>query len=159
MLTPVSGTGQALPHSIISLLQPFSTLFRQRTWMKAQVLLLGVLLPRKRTITSALSSVGPGDEAGYAKYHHVLSRAAWSPLQLRRVLLISHLGREDEPLVFGIDETPEQLWGSRISAEGICRNQSHPAQSTHPQWELSVVVQSECSSHARLAATEASALP
>ena len=126
MLTPVSGTGQALSDPIISVLQPFATLFRHRTWMKAQLLLVGAILsPRKRTVTSALRAVGLSDEAGFAKYHHVLSRAVWSPLQLSRVLLlllIRHLAKEDEPLVFGIDETLERRWGSRISAKGIFRD-------------------------------------
>ena len=115
-----------LPDTIISALQPFSTLFRHSTWMKAQLLLVGAILsPRKRTVTSALRAVGLSDEAGFAKYHHVLSRAVWSPLQLSRVLLlllIRHLAKEDEPLVFGIDETLERRWGSRISAKGIFRD-------------------------------------
>ena len=55
----------------------------------------------------------------------MLSRAVWSPLQLSRVLLlllIRHLAKEDEPLVFGIDETLERRWGSCISAKGIFRD-------------------------------------
>ena len=126
MLTPVSGTGQALPGVIISVLQPFSTLFRHSTWTKAQILLVGAILaPRKRTVTSALRVMGLSDQAGFAKYHHVLSRAVWSPLKLSRVLLIlliEHLAGEDEPLVFGIDETLERRWGSRIRAKGIFRD-------------------------------------
>ena len=38
------------------------------------------------------------------------------------ILMISHLGGEDEPLVFGIDETLERRWGNRISAKGIFRD-------------------------------------
>ena len=77
-----------LPDAIISVLQPFSILFRHRTWTKAQLLLVGaVLAPRRRTITSALRVMGLSDDAGFAKYHHVLSRAVWHPLQLSRVLL------------------------------------------------------------------------
>ena len=97
MLTPVSGTGQALPSVIISALQPFSTLFRQRTWTKAQLLLVAAILsPYKRTVTSALRVMGLSNDSGFSKYHHVLSRAVWSPLELSRVLLMllmSHLGR------------------------------------------------------------------
>ena len=106
-----------LPDTIVSALEPFSTLFRHSTWMKAQRLLVGAILsPRKRTVTSALRAVGLSDEAGFAKYHHVLSRAVWSPLQLNRVLLlllIRHLAKEDEPLVFGTDET-------LVKGGGIC---------------------------------------
>ena len=115
-----------LPDAIISVLQPFSTLFRHRTWTKAQLLLVGATLaPRRRTVTSALRVIGLSDDAGFAKYHHVLNRAAWSPLQLSRVLLmllIEHLSREGEPLVFGIDETLECGHGSHISAKGMFRD-------------------------------------
>ena len=94
--------------------------------MKAQLLLVGAILSlRKRTVTSALRAMGLSDEAGFAKYHHVLNRAIWSPLQLSRVLLmllIGHLAKEDKPLVFGIDETLERGWGRRISAKGIFRD-------------------------------------
>ena len=115
-----------LPDAIIPILQPFSTIFQHRTWMKAQVLLIGAILaPRKRTITSALRIMGLSDDSGFAKYHHVLNRAVFSPLQLSRVmlsLLIRHLGQDDETLVFGIDETIERRWGRRINARGIYRD-------------------------------------
>ena len=72
-----------LPDSIVPILQPFSTLFQRRTWMKVQVLLVGVILaPRKRAITSALRVMGLDDYDGFAKYHHVLNRAVWSSLRL-----------------------------------------------------------------------------
>ncbi len=132
-----------LPDAIISVLQPFSTLFRQRTWAKAQLLLVGaVLAPHRRTITSALRVMGLSDDAGFAKYHHVLNRAVWHPLQLSRVLLmllIEHLAREGEPLVFGIDETLERRRGSRISAKGIFRDavrstESHLVRASGLRW-------------------------
>ena len=115
-----------LPDSIVPILQPFSTLFQQRTWTKAQVLLVGAILaPRKRTITSALRAMGLSDDAGFAKYHHVLNRATWSSLRLSRVLLlllIQRFDRGDGPLVFGIDETIERRRGRRIKAKGIYRD-------------------------------------
>ena len=59
-----------LPDAIISALQPFSTLFRDRTWSKAQLLLVGAILAsRKRPVTSALRVMGLSDDAGFAKYH------------------------------------------------------------------------------------------
>jgi len=135
MLTP--------PAAIISVLQPFSTLFRQRTWSKAQILLVGAILAtRGRTVTSALRVMGLSDDAGFAKYHHVLNRAVWSPLQLSRVLLmllIEHLADDDEPLVFGIDETLERRSGSRISAKGMFRDpvrstESHVVKASGLRW-------------------------
>ena len=69
-----------LPDAIVPILQPFSTMFQQRTWTKAQVLLIGAILsPRKRTITSALRVMGLSDDSGFSKYHHVLNRAEWFP--------------------------------------------------------------------------------
>ena len=132
-----------LPDAIIPILQPFSTISQHRTWMKAQVLLIGAILaPRKRTITSALRIMGLSDDTGFAKYHHVLNRAVFSPLQLSRVmlsLLIRHLGQDDETLVFGIDETIERRWGRRINARGIYRDavrssESHPVKASGLRW-------------------------
>ena len=135
MLTP--------PDVIVPILQPFSTLFQRRTWTKAQLLLFGAILsPRKRTITSALRVMGLGGDYGFAKYHHVLNRAVFSPLQLSRVLLlllVQHLGRDGEPMVFGIDETIERRRGRRISALGVYRDavrssESHVVKTTGLRW-------------------------
>ena len=129
-----------LPDAIISNLQPFSSMFRQRTWAKAQLLLVGAILaPRKRTVTSALRVMGLSDDAGFAKYHQVLNRAVWSPLQMSRVLLIEHLAQDDEPLVFGIDETLERRRGSRINAKGVFRDamrstESHLVRASGLRW-------------------------
>ena len=115
-----------LPDAIVSLLSPFAPMFQARTWKKAQVLLVGAILAtRKRTITSALRAMGLSDDTGFARYHHVLNRAVWSPLQLSRVLpllLVQHLDGDDGPLVFGIDETLERRRGKQIKAKGIYRD-------------------------------------
>ena len=45
--------------------------------------------------------MGVSDDRNYAGYHHVLNRAAWSPLKVSRILLgllILHLDRGDGPL-------------------------------------------------------------
>ena len=132
-----------LPGAIVPILQPFSTLFGHRTWTKAQILLVGAILsPRKRTVTSALRVMGLSDESGFAKYHHVLNRAIFSLLQLSRVLLtllVRHLSRGDEPMVFGIDETIERRRGRRISALGVYRDavrssESHVVKTTGLRW-------------------------
>jgi hypothetical protein len=115
-----------LPDAMIRLLVPFSVLFHPRTWAKVQVLLVGALLaPRKRTVTSAVRAMGLSDDTKFARYHHVLNRAAWS---LRRVaqrmllMLLQHFDDGKEPLVFGIDDTIERRWGARIKARGIYRD-------------------------------------
>ena len=104
-----------LPAAIIPILAPFATLFQSRTWLKAQVLLMGIILaPGKRTVTSALRVMGLSHDGAFGKYHHVLNRATWSSLKLGRVLLyllLRHLASADAPLVFGIDETLERRRG------------------------------------------------
>ncbi|MDP6840004.1 MAG: transposase [Planctomycetota bacterium] len=132
-----------LPDAIIPLLKPFPMLFQHRTWMKTQVLLAGAILsPGRRTVTSALRVMGLGDDKNFARFHHVLNRAVWSPLQLSRVLLwllIRHLDRGDGPLVFGIDETLERRRGKNIKAKGIYRDgarssRSHFAKASGLRW-------------------------
>lgn len=115
-----------LPAPIIRLLQPFRPLFHRPTWVKAQILLIGAILATgKRTVTSALQVMGLSDECHFANYHHVLSRAVWSPYraaELLLALLMSHLDDGQQPLVFGLDETIERRWGEQIKARGIYRD-------------------------------------
>lgn len=115
-----------LPDAIVPMLIPFATLFRSPTWLKAQVLLVGAILsPGRRTVAAALRVMGLSGDRSYARYHHVLNRAVWSPLQVSQVLLRMLLQRLDQgegPLVFGLDETLERRQGPQISALGIYRD-------------------------------------
>ena len=115
-----------LPDAIVAVLIPFAALFQNRTWRKAQVLLVGAILsPGQRTVAAALRVMGLSGDRNYARYHHVLNRAAWSPLEVSQVLLrllLQHLNHGDGPLVFGIDETLERRQGSQISALGVYRD-------------------------------------
>ena len=110
-----------LPEVIVTLLLPFEHPFDPRTWRKAQLLVDGAILsPGKRTVSSALNILGVGQQGDFAIYHHVLSRARWSPLQPSRVLMLlvaGRLGPSRKPLVFGIDETVERRWGRKIAAK------------------------------------------
>ena len=77
----------SLPDAIVLLLAPFASLFDTRTWRKVQILLMGVVLaPGRRTVTSALYALGLQEGGDWARYHHVLSRASWSSLEVSRVL-------------------------------------------------------------------------
>lgn len=117
---------EALPHEIIKLLSEFAPKFDRRTWAKAKVLLIGAILCiGKRTVTSALLIMGHGNAQGFAKYHHVLNRASWSPRALSEVLLrllFRYLAGGAGPLVFGLDETIERRWGPKIKTRGIYRD-------------------------------------
>ena len=123
-----------LPGTILPVLIPFATLFRSSTWQKAQVLLVGaVLSPGQRTVASALRVMGLSGDRNYARYHHVLNRAAWSPLQVSRVLLrllLQHLDRGNGPLVFGIDETPSGVRDRRSAPLGFTGMRCAPAAAT-----------------------------
>lgn len=115
-----------LPAPIVTLMQSFQPLFRQPTWHKAQVLLVGAILTTgQRTVTAALRVMGLSDETDFAKYHQVLNRASWSPRQASEILLrllLSSLDQGLKPLVFGLDETIERRWGRQIRARGIYRD-------------------------------------
>lgn len=116
-----------LPWIIVDLLNPFAPCFYGvTTWAKAQVLLVGAILsPGKRVVTEALRVMGLGESEQFAQYHHVLSRAAWSPLELAQVLLkllVKTFVPAGEVLVFGIDPTIERRWGQKIAARGIYRD-------------------------------------
>jgi len=112
---------------MIALLNPFAPCFYGvTTWTKAQLLLIGTILaPGKRTVTAALRVMGLKDEAQFAQYHQVLSRAVWSPLDVAHGLLrllVATFGTGDKPLVFGLDDTIERRWGQKIAARGIYRD-------------------------------------
>lgn len=115
-----------LPEPIITLLIPFRPFFHRKTWVKGQILLIGAILAvGKRTVTAALRVMGLSDESSFAKYHHVLNRAVWSPYRVAELLLallMHHLDEGDGPLVFGLDETIERRWGQKIMARGIYRD-------------------------------------
>jgi hypothetical protein len=133
-----------LPRIIIDLINPFAPFFYGvTTWTKAQILLIGTILTTgKRTVTAALRVMGLQDDIKFAQYHHVLSRAAWKPLDLAQVLLkllIRTFYGPDEPLVCGIDETIERRWGKKIAARGIYRDpvgssQSHFVKTSGLRW-------------------------
>ena len=75
-----------LPDAILPVLHPFATLFRNPTWLKAQILLVGAILaPGQRTVAAALRVMGRSDHRDYARYHEVLNRAVWSPRQAARI--------------------------------------------------------------------------
>lgn len=123
-----------LPESIMTLLIPFQPLFRQPTWLKAQILFIGAILATgKRTVTAALRVMGLGEDPHFSHYHQVLNRAVWSPRRLSEMLLallLKYLDRDEtEPLVFGIDETIERRWGPQIAKRGIYRDAVHSSKS------------------------------
>ncbi len=104
----------------------FEPAFSQPTWRKVQVLIVGTLLARgRRTVAAALRQMGLHDATDFSLYHHVLSRARWSPLEVGRRLLhllVRTFVAVGGDLTFVIDETLERRWGHRITKRGHYRD-------------------------------------
>ncbi len=115
-----------LPREFYRQISVFSPLFSKKVFEHAKILFLGSLLTiGRRTVCSALRSVGLEDERRFHKYHRVLSRARWSCHQGAKLLLrllVDTFTNSSEPLIFGIDETIERRWGAKIKARGIYRD-------------------------------------
>ena len=115
-----------IPEEFSSQISAFAPLFKRKVFSHVKVLLMGSLLVvGRRTVCSALRIMGLAQEKRFHKYHRVLSKAKWSAYQAARILvglLVDQLVPNEEPLVFGLDETLERRWGSKIKARGIYRD-------------------------------------
>jgi DDE superfamily endonuclease len=129
------GTKEEIPlttsHRLAMFLAPFRTGFIRPTWRKVLILLEGTLLARgRRTMTAALRMMGLHQLAQFNVFHHVLSRARWSPLRMSRVLfllLVRTFVPAGGPIQLVVDETLEQRWGPQI---GKCSVYHDPVRST-----------------------------
>jgi DDE superfamily endonuclease len=115
-----------LPVWMITIVGEFApAIYGLSTWYKVEVLVAGVILARgQRTVSAVLRVMGLSGERNYAMYHHVLSRARWSGLEVSAILLRLLVKTFDQggPLVFGVDETIERRRGEKIAAKGIYRD-------------------------------------
>ena len=119
------------PPRFATLILAFASLFLQRSWRHAEVLLGGAILaPGHRTVTSVLRITGLARERHFVNYHRVLNRAAWCPRAASRVLLglLTSAFVPSGPVVLGVDDTIERRRGRRITAKGIYRD---PVRSSH----------------------------
>jgi len=115
-----------LPDAIIHVLRHFESVFSERVWEWAKVLLVGAILaPGKRTVTAALRVMGLSHEAQFQNYHRVLNRDNWSSRTLSRILLrllLRAFVGAGAPVVVGLDEHIERRRGAQIAAKGIYRD-------------------------------------
>ena len=114
-----------LPPEFSAIISVFSPLFSNKVFERAGQLLLGTILTRgKRTVCGVLRTLGLKDIPNWDIYHRVLSRAKWSTFKCSRLLLQLLLKQfvSTYTLVFGMDETLERRWGSKIKARGIYRD-------------------------------------
>ena len=120
-----------LPSRFAAVILCFAPLFRQRSWRRAELLLIGAILaPGTRTVTGVLRITGLARERRFANYHRILNRAAWNPRAASRLLLWRLLDAfaPRGPVVLGLDDTIERRRGRRIAAKGIYRD---PVRSSH----------------------------
>lgn len=115
----------SLPARFAGLILAFAPLFVHRSWLHAQVLLVGAILtPGRRTVASILRIMGRAHERRFVNVHRILNRAAWCPRAGSRILLGLLIGAfvPRGPVVLGLDDTIERRWGRRIRARGIYRD-------------------------------------
>jgi hypothetical protein len=139
----------SLPKEIAEVLAPFAVLFaQQRSWHKAQAMLVGAIVCRgKRTVSRVLHSMGFEQETEYGNYYRMLSRVGWSGLAAAQTLLtlIVLLLVGNQTVVIGIDETLERRWGKRIWGLGIYRDgvkssHKHVVKSSGVRWQVMQVL-------------------
>lgn len=113
-----------LPGIILAVFAPFSTIFlKPKTASKAILLLAGAILCRGgRTVCAALKILGMQGEEHFDKYHRVLSRASWNPLEGSKILLQQLMAGMTGPLVIAVDEHIERRNGRQIKAIGCYRD-------------------------------------
>jgi hypothetical protein len=115
-----------LPDAIIHVLRHFESVFSERVWEWAKVLLVGAILaPGTRTVTAALRVMGLSHEAQFQNYHRLLNRAIWSSYALSRILLrllVRAFLPADAPIIIGLDDHIERRRGEKIAAKGIYRD-------------------------------------
>ena len=106
-----------LPGSFVAWLWPYLETFSGRTRATVAALAVGVVLAvGPRTVTNVLRTLGLADEAGFAAFHRVLNRNAWSGLVLARTLARALVAAfvPDGPIIIGIDHTLERRRGPCI---------------------------------------------
>jgi len=115
-----------LPAGFQATISDFSGAFRKDVWPKVELLLTGAILcPGSRTVCNVLRSVGLQWESCFPKYHRLLSQDKWSAKWLAAVLLkllVDAFIEGGQPLVFGLDDTVERRWGTKINKRGIYRD-------------------------------------
>ena len=121
-----------LPAEIVSIFQTFASLFTKPAWQRAQVLLIGVLLTvGRRTVASALRTMGLDQDRHFQNYHRLLNRDRWSARHGAH-LLLSLLVKTfvpNGPLILGGDETLERRRGPKIAKLGVYRDAARSSRS------------------------------
>lgn len=121
-----------LPAPIIRLLRHFESVFSERVWPWAMILVVGAILaPGTRTVTAILRVMGLSHDRHFQNFHRVLNRARWSPVALGRILLrllVSTFLPADAPIIVGLDDHLERRTAPTVPTIGVYRDavRSHP---------------------------------
>ncbi len=92
--------------------------------------------------------MGLQDNTRFKVFHHVLSRARWSPLQMSKVLfllLVTTFVPAGAPIHVVVDETLERRWGPHIRKcsvyhDAVRSSQGYPKMSRGLRWLCLMVV-------------------
>jgi len=110
-----------LPPSFLAWLAPYLAVFSRRTRPTTAALAVGALLAvGPRTVANCLRALSLAEYAGFAAFHRVLNRNAWSGLALARILLRVSVAAfvPAGPIIVGVDHTLERRRGPRIGPAG-----------------------------------------
>src|SRR3712207_3779143 len=110
-----------LPPGVTAWLAPFLAAFSRRTRPTAAALAVGALLALgPRTVAACLRVLGLAGHPGFAAFHRVLNRNAWSSLALAGTLLRMVVAAfvPSGPIVVGVDHTLERRRGRHIGPAG-----------------------------------------
>ena len=110
-----------LPPGFTAWLAPFLAAFSRRTRPTVAALAVGALLAvGPRTVAACLRVPGLAEHPGFAVFHRVLNRNAWSGLALARILLrmVAAAFVPTGPVIIGVDHTLERRRGRRIGPAG-----------------------------------------
>jgi hypothetical protein len=110
-----------LPPGFTAWLAPFLAAFSRRTRPTVAALAMGALLSvGPRTVANCLRVLGLAEHPGFAAFHRVLNRNAWSGLALARTLLrmlvVAFI--PPGPIVIAVDHTLERRRGRHIGPSG-----------------------------------------
>jgi hypothetical protein len=114
-----------LPQSAKPILVSLLTAFSEATARHVLILMIGAILARGRhTVTAILRTVQPLAQAHFSTYHRVLSRAAWSPWRVQRILirLVLRWVPQDQVVDLIVDETIAEHRGPKVYGKGCHRD-------------------------------------
>jgi hypothetical protein len=123
-----------LPPGFAAWLAPFLASFSRRTRPTVAALAVGALLAvGPRTVAACLRVLGLAEHPGFAAFHRVLNRNAWSSLALARTLVRMAVATfvPSGPIVIGVDHTLERRRGRRIGPAG----HFYDAGRSSPAWQ------------------------